>query len=146
MKYARPVSTCTKSASDLAGETAAALASASLVFKEENAYSVKLIQVAEEVYAFATDKKRQGMYTSDDGCGSEARNFYNSSGYLDELVWGGTWLFLATGNISYLGDVTDTFTSAVEKEQTTDRGVFNWNNKLPASAVMLANSPLHLEW
>lgn len=145
MTYARPVSTCTNFASDLAGETAAALASASLVFKEEKAYSVELIRVAEEVYAFANDTKNQGMYTSTNDCGAQARNYYNSSGYLDELVWGGTWLFFATGNISYLEDARDTFKAAVEKQEAMDKGVFYWNNKLPASAVMLANSLLHLE-
>ncbi|XXG60817.1 hypothetical protein AAC387_Pa04g2635 [Persea americana] len=137
MTYARPVSTCTNFASDLAGETAAALASASLVFKEEKTYSVELIRVAEEVYAFANDTKNQGMYTSTNDCGAQARNYYNSSGYLDELVWGGTWLFFATGNISYLEDARDTFKAAVEKQEAMDKGVFYWNNKLPASGVLL---------
>ncbi|XP_058099696.1 endoglucanase 10-like [Magnolia sinica] len=136
MEYPRPVSMC-KLASDLAGETAAALASASLVFKDEKAYSKELIQVAEELFAFATNEENLGRYTMDKDCGAEAQNFYNSSGYLDELVWGGTWLFFATGNDSYLRNATEMFESAMEAELTADTGVFYWNNKLPAAAVLL---------
>ena len=52
----------TKPGSDLAAETAAALAAASIVFKEEDpGYSQKLLEHAEKLYEFA-DKAR-GKYS-----------------------------------------------------------------------------------
>ncbi|KAK1311136.1 Endoglucanase 25 [Acorus calamus] len=118
MSYPRPVSTCTpSSASDLAGETVAALSAASLVFKENNTLS-------------------------SGGCGGQAREYYkyNSTGYRDELVWGGAWLFLATGNVSFLQFATENFDYA-----TTMMGgggeIFDWDNKVPAIMVLLAQIP-----
>uniref|UniRef100_A0A6N2LST2 Endoglucanase n=1 Tax=Salix viminalis TaxID=40686 RepID=A0A6N2LST2_SALVM len=109
MNYLRPVSACNETASDLAGEIVAALSAASIVFKEDTGYSVKLIQSAEKLFEVATKNDtghHQGTYTAVEDCGGEARTYYNSSGYQDELIWGGTWLFFATGNTSYLGYAT----------------------------------------
>ncbi|KAL5984602.1 hypothetical protein ACLOJK_041911 [Asimina triloba] len=138
MEYQRPVSRCTKSASDLAGETVAALASASLVFRNEKDYSEKLVQAAEELFAFATVQDNMGIYTADEKCGAEAQMFYNSSGYYDELAWAGVWLYFATGNDKYLTNATDMFKSAMQNELAADSGVFYWNNKLPAVVVLLS--------
>ncbi|KAL5982626.1 hypothetical protein ACLOJK_016701 [Asimina triloba] len=148
MEYQRPVSRCTKSASDLAGETAAALASASLVFRNEKDYSEKLVQAAEELFAFATVQDNMGIYTADEKCGAEAQMFYNSSGYYDELAWAGVWLYFATGNDTYLTNATDMFKSAMQNELAADSGVFYWNNKLPAVAVnyLLGNNPLKMSY
>ncbi|KAA8546532.1 hypothetical protein F0562_002729 [Nyssa sinensis] len=139
MNYPRPVSICDGTASDLAGEIVAALSAASLVFKEETDYSVKLAEAAEKLFELATqvDPKKQGTYTLTDACGGQARQFYNSSGYKDELVWGGTWLFFATGNNSYLGQATDMLEAAEEEEKHSEKGIFYWNNKLTANAVLL---------
>ncbi|KAJ7965418.1 Endoglucanase [Quillaja saponaria] len=138
MKYPRPVSICDSTASDLAGEIVAALSAASLVFKEDKVYSMELTKAAESLYKLVKrEDSKQGTYTAVDACGEEARKFYNSSGYKDELVWGGTWLFFATGNTSYLGDATDIFDSAESDETEFDKGIFYWNNKLTASAVLL---------
>uniref|UniRef100_A0A1D1XCA6 Endoglucanase n=1 Tax=Anthurium amnicola TaxID=1678845 RepID=A0A1D1XCA6_9ARAE len=136
MKYERPVSTCRNSATDLAGEMMAALAAASLVFSQEETYSRKLIHQAEGLFEFANMNQTHETYTANE-CGAEARNFYNSSGYLDELAWGGTWLFFATGNFSYLEYATAKFESASQAQLSADKGVFYWNNKLPATAVLL---------
>ncbi|PON76294.1 Glycoside hydrolase [Parasponia andersonii] len=141
MEYPRPVSSCDSSAaSDLAGEIVAALSAASIAFKEESDYSKKLVKTAEELFDLASrkDPSQQGTYTRLDDCGREARNFYNSSGYLDELVWGGTWLFFATGNTSHLEYATgQIFTSAQSNETSLDKGLFYWNNKFTANAVLL---------
>ncbi|CAN6584887.1 unnamed protein product [Malus baccata var. baccata] len=140
MHYDRPVSICDSTASDLAGEIIAALSAASLVFKEDNAYSGELVTAAEKLYESAVtklDPARQGAYTKVDACGGESRNFYNSSGFQDELVWGGTWLFFATGDNSYLDYATKEFKYAVANETSADKGIFFWNNKLTANAVLL---------
>ncbi|WVZ65804.1 hypothetical protein U9M48_015109 [Paspalum notatum var. saurae] len=105
--------------SDVAGETTAALAAASLVFRScDPAYSAKLLQaarkvpppdmnsahmparsilarggVARDVFHFA-DRYR-GSYS--DSLSSVACPFYCSySGYHDELLWAAAWLHLAT--------------------------------------------------
>ncbi|OVA03486.1 Glycoside hydrolase [Macleaya cordata] len=138
MTYQRPVSICRTNSSDLAGEIIAALSATSLVFKDDKAYSIELIKAAEKLFELVIrDPNKQGTYTMDDDCGGEARKFYNSSGYLDEVVWGGSWLFFATGNNSYLRYATEKFELAVNEELTLEKGVFSWNNKLAASAVLL---------
>nr|QCQ73724.1 endo-(1,4)-beta-D-glucanase [Litchi chinensis] len=125
---------------DMAGEIMAALSAASIVFKEENAYSGELIKAAEKLYDFATKNDtshEQGTYSELTSCGGDARRFYNSTGYIDELVWGGIWLSFATGNNSYLEYATDKFKAAEDEEAISDRGIFYWNNKLTATAVLL---------
>ena len=88
-----------KPGSDLAGETAAALAAISMVFRASDAaYADKLLTHAKQLYDFA-DKYR-GTY-SDAIPGAKA--FYNSwSGFNDELVWGALWLHMATKDAAYL--------------------------------------------
>lgn len=137
MVYERTVSFCKNTASDLAGEIVAALSAASLVFKEDKLYSIKLIKAAEQLYGLVYgDPRKQGMYTMDNDCGGQARSFYNSSGYLDELVWGGTWLFFATGNVTYLQYAAGNFEAAMNVELSHGKGLFDWNNKLVANAVI----------
>jgi hypothetical protein len=65
MSYARPVSFCDGSATDLAAEIVAALSSSSMVLKEDKDYSEKLVQAAENIYEAVTkeDPKKQGTYT-----------------------------------------------------------------------------------
>ncbi|XP_008791427.2 endoglucanase 6 [Phoenix dactylifera] len=85
--------------SDLAGETAAAMASASIVFRRSNpAYSHQLLSHAKQLFEFA-DKYR-GKY---DGSITVARKYYTSvSGYGDELLWAAAWLYQATNDRYYL--------------------------------------------
>ncbi|KAJ9560363.1 hypothetical protein OSB04_005523 [Centaurea solstitialis] len=140
MKPERPVFSCDETASDLAGEIIAALSAASLVFKEDEKYSTNLTKTAMELFDAVTKEEPgfvQGTYTMEDECGAQAREFYNSTGYKDELVWGGTWLFFATGNTSYLRYATEHVGMAEEEESSADKSVFYWNNKLPAIAVLL---------
>lgn len=93
--------------SDLAGETAAAMAAASMVFRRYNpAYANKLLNHAYDLFEFA-DKYR-GKY---DGSITIAQKYYRSvSGYADELLWGAAWLYKATNNqyyLNYLGNNGD---------------------------------------
>ncbi|KAJ0910339.1 putative cellulase [Helianthus annuus] len=86
--------------SDVAAETAAALAAASIVFQDsDSAYSHKLLQTAKSVFDLA-DKYR-GSYT--DSLSSVVCPFYCSySGYNDELLWGAAWIYRASQDASYL--------------------------------------------
>eukprot|EP01018_Ginkgo_biloba_P032228 Gb_26728 [translate_table: standard] len=85
--------------SDLAGETAAAMAAASIVFRNSNpAYSNELLSHAKQVFEFA-DKYR-GKY---DRSITVVKKYYGSiSGYDDELLWASTWLHEATGDDYYM--------------------------------------------
>ena len=72
---------------EVAAESAASLAAASLAFRPDDpAYADELLDHAEALYRFADNYR--GSYVN---AIPDARNFYNSfSGYEDELVWGGT--------------------------------------------------------
>lgn len=85
--------------SDLAAETAAALASGAMLFQSTDpAYAAALLDHAHALYAFA-DAYR-GKYSNSI---PQAAAFYNSwSGYQDELTWGAIWLYRATGDTTYL--------------------------------------------
>ncbi|KAL0331100.1 UNVERIFIED_CONTAM: Endoglucanase 6 [Sesamum angustifolium] len=93
--------------SDLAGETAAAMAAASIVFRRYNpSYSAELLKHAYQLFDFA-DKYR-GKY---DSSITIAQKYYRSvSGYADELLWAAAWLYKATNNeyyLNYLGNNGD---------------------------------------
>ncbi|KAE8724216.1 Endoglucanase 11 [Hibiscus syriacus] len=90
--------------SDLAGETAAAMAAASIAFKKTNPhYSHLLLHHAQELFEFG-DKYR-GKY---DGSVAVAKSYYASViGYMDELLWAAVWLFEATDKEEYLNYVVD---------------------------------------
>ncbi|OVA11613.1 Glycoside hydrolase [Macleaya cordata] len=119
--------------SDVAAETAAALAAASMVFRKvDPKYSKLLLKTAKRVMQFAITYK--GAYS--DSLGSAVCPFYCSySGYKDELLWGATWLFRATNDVSYL---------KLLKSLGTDDGVdiFSWDNKFAGSYVLLARQAL----
>ncbi|KAJ4849500.1 hypothetical protein Tsubulata_005812 [Turnera subulata] len=85
--------------SDLAGETAAAMAAASMVFRHSNpAYASELLRHAHQLFDFA-DRYR-GKY---DSSITVAQKYYRSvSGYNDELLWAAAWLYQATNNQYYL--------------------------------------------
>lgn len=128
--YERPVTQCS-ACSDLAAEMAAALASASIVFKDNKAYSQKLVHGAATLFAFS--RNQRGRYS----VGTEAATFYNSTSYWDEFIWGASWLYYATGNSSYLQLATHP-TMAKHAGAFWGGpfyGVLSWDNKLPGSQV-----------
>ncbi len=114
---------------DLAGESAAALASASIAWRSENSqYADDLLDNARQLYDFAKDNP--GKYSDSI---TQASPFYTSQGYTDELVWAATWLYKATGETSYLNDATNDF-------QYLGYWTHAWENKSYGSAVLLAEA------
>ncbi|BFZ22607.1 hypothetical protein BsWGS_25646 [Bradybaena similaris] len=99
MTMARPCQEASSSspASDIAGETAAALALGAITFKAkgEATYGTQLLTAAESLYAFA--KSSRGLFAG-------ASPFYVSSGDRDELCVAAVWLYRATRNTQYLND------------------------------------------
>ncbi|CAN1177903.1 Endoglucanase 1 [Linum perenne] len=119
--------------SDVAAETAAALAAASLVFKDSDPhYSSKLLGAAVKVFSFA-DMYR-GSYS--DSLGSVVCPFYCSySGYHDELLWGASWLHRASQNVTYLSYIqSNGHTLGAEDDDFS----FSWDDKRPGTKVLLS--------
>ncbi|MCO5583485.1 hypothetical protein L7F22_037410 [Adiantum nelumboides] len=110
---------------EVAAETAAALAAASIVFQRvDAAYSKRLLKRALMVFRFA-DRYR-ASHTG------ECPFYCTVSGYEDELLWGAAWIFKASGLSSYLRYVRKALhgTSSVNE--------FNWDNKSAGAAVLIA--------
>ncbi|XP_028801741.1 endoglucanase 9-like [Neltuma alba] len=122
-----------KPGSDVAGETAAALAAASIVFHRiDPAYSKKLMGTAQKVFQFAL--RYQGSYSS--SLGSAVCPFYCSySGYKDELLWGAAWLFRATNAVYYYNLI-----KSLGADDEPD--LFSWDNKYAGAHVLLSRRAL----
>lgn len=130
----RPAYKITKSrpGSDLAAETAAALAATSMAFKStDSQYANKLVQHAKDLYEFA-DKYR-GKYSDSI---QDAASFYKSfSGYNDELVWGAAWLYRATKNPKYLKKAEAYYAKFGMNDKPW---AFSWDEKTAGVQVLLA--------
>jgi len=130
--------------SDLAGETAAALATASIAFRPTDAaYANTLLSHAVDLYNFADTVRRK--YSE---CITDAASFYNSwSGYNDELVWGAIWLYKAKeaqtpgSGASYLTKAESYYANLSNQNQTSVKSykwTHAWDDKSYGSYVMLA--------
>jgi hypothetical protein len=116
--------------SDLAAETAAALAASSLVMRPTDAaYADELVSHAAALYRFASTVR--GKYSE---CITDAQRFYPSSRFEDELVFGALWLHRATGDALYLEDARAGYEAI--------RGVYawthSWDEKVYGASVLLA--------
>ncbi|XP_015894940.4 endoglucanase 13 [Ziziphus jujuba] len=114
--------------SDLAAETAAALAAASVAFSSSNAkYSSQLLTHSKQLFDFA--RNHVGLYQNSINV---AGAFYASSGYEDELRWAAAWLHRATNDkkyLDYLGGSGNTGGA---------RTVFSWDDKFVGVQVLAA--------
>ncbi|WP_231757938.1 glycoside hydrolase family 9 protein [Microbulbifer elongatus] len=124
--------------SDLAGETAAALAAISMVFESSDPqYSATLLDHAKQLYSFADNYR--GKYSD---CITDATAFYNSwSGYNDELVWGAAWLYRATGDQSYLDKANSYYDNLSTEPQSPVRSykwTHAWDDKGYGSYVLMS--------
>ncbi|XP_047075919.1 endoglucanase 5-like [Lolium rigidum] len=91
--------------SEVAAETAAAMAAASVVFRNagDAHYAHLLLHHAQQLFEFA-DKYRGRYHESV----RVVKSFYpSSSGYKDELLWAALWLHRATGSRRYLDYAVD---------------------------------------
>ncbi|XP_070208106.1 uncharacterized protein [Littorina saxatilis] len=116
--------------SDVAGQTAAALAAGAVVFRDKGGsvgseYAKVLLDTAEDIYRFASNSL--GLYTDSVIIGPTK---YRSTGYSDELCLAAAWLHKATGRDTYLTDakahVTDSWAWALD-----------WNSKTILCQIML---------
>jgi hypothetical protein len=116
--------------SDLAGESAAALAAASILFSDDATFSAACLEAAVDLYNLA-DQYR-AIYTASIPAAS---GYYDSfSGYGDELAWSAIWLYKATGDESY-------HTAAVAHWNEFGLGnavQFSWDDKSAGCFVLFA--------
>lgn len=142
MSYPRQVESAA-SGPDLAGEMAAALAAASIVFRDDVAYSKKLVKGATTLFKFARDFGKRTPYSRGK---ANIEPFYNSTGYYDEYMWGAAWMYYATGNSSYLALATNPGLPKNSKAffGIPDLSVLSWDNKLPAAQLLLTRMRIFL--
>ncbi|XP_045801869.1 endoglucanase 14-like isoform X2 [Trifolium pratense] len=114
--------------SDLAAETAAALAAASIAFRSvDKNYASSMLLHAIQLFDFANNY--QGIYHNSI---TPAAKTYSSSGYKDELVWAAAWLHRASRlkkYLDYLGGAGDTGGA---------RTMFNWDDKYVGAQILVA--------
>ncbi|MEV4218948.1 glycoside hydrolase family 9 protein [Nonomuraea sp. NPDC049725] len=123
--------------SDLAGETAAAMAASSIVFRPTDpAYADKLVTHAKQLYSFADTVRKK--YSE---CITDAQGYYNSwSGFTDELVWGAIWLYRATDDPAFLTKAESTYDSLGTEPQTSIKSykwTIAWDDKSYGAYVLL---------
>ncbi|KAK6132846.1 hypothetical protein DH2020_033409 [Rehmannia glutinosa] len=123
--------------SEVAAETAAAMAAASIVFRRINPhYSHLLLEHAQQLFEFA-DKFRGNYDISIEA----AKIYYTSiSGYTDELLWAALWLYKATHNITY-------FNYAIQNAESfggTTWAIteFSWDVKFAGAQILAAMLPM----
>ncbi|GAB2274229.1 Esterase/lipase/thioesterase [Dionaea muscipula] len=119
--------------SDVAGETAAALAAASMVFKDSDpSYSTRLLHTAMRMFYFADTYR--GSYS--DSLNSVVCPFYCSySGYHDELLWGASWIHRASRNTSYL---TYIHSNGQNMRANDENYSFSWDDKTAGTKILLS--------
>ncbi|KAG6608589.1 Endoglucanase 24, partial [Cucurbita argyrosperma subsp. sororia] len=117
---------------DVAAETAAAMASASLVYKKTDpTYSDLLLKHAEELFSFADEHR--GLYSTSI---PKVQTYYNSTGYGDELLWAASWLYHATEDETYLNYVSGDNGRLYAKWGSPTW--FSWDDKHAATQVLLS--------
>lgn len=105
-------------ASDICGLTAAALAQMTLNYRSINStYAEKCLSTAKKIYSLG--KKKLGT-----GRSNELNDFYNSSGYYDDLSWGALWIYLATNDSAFL----DESISLIGLSEKSMDGALGWDN------------------
>jgi endoglucanase len=144
----RPSYTC--NASCVLADTAATLAMGSIIFS-----NATYLQHAKDLYSVADSVQSDASYTA-------ANGFYDSfSGFWDELIWAGVWLYLATNDSSYLAKA-ESYVPNLEKEgyNATDpikyKWTQSWDDKHYGALLLLAritNKPeyvtfmeMYLDW
>jgi len=128
MTMARPAYKidASKPGSDVAMETAAAMAAGYLAFKDINAtYANTLLEHAKQLWEFGM--KYKGKYSNSV---SAAAGFYTSNNYTDELCWGSLWMYQATNDSKYLAEAEKLF----DPEPAWG---FSWDEKTIGNQVLL---------
>jgi hypothetical protein len=111
--------------SDVAGQTSAALAIASIIFQDTDpTYAATCLTHARQLFTFGDTYR--GTYP--------VNGFYPSGSYLDDLTWAATWLYIKTGDTTYLTKAK----SYMPIGSLGGHWMHNWDDVSYGSALKLA--------
>jgi hypothetical protein len=102
------------------GEMAAALAAGYCALQGKSDKVDDYLKHAKNIFAIADAEQSDDEYMA-----SDAKNFYKSSHYYDELFWAANWLYKATGDKEYLDKATG-YIPSLGKELGTDELKYSW--------------------
>ena len=119
---ARAILASSDGCSAVFGEMAAALAAGSCALKDRIDQSKidDYIAHAENIFKLADASKSNDVYND-----SNASGFYRSSHFYDELFYAANWLYIATGEQSYL-DKAKSYIPNLDKELGSDELKYTW--------------------
>jgi hypothetical protein len=133
--------------STVSAEGAAALAAAALIFKDTDpTYSATCLRHAKELFNFADTTRSDKGYTQAAGC------YDSNSGFIDELTWASIWIYMASGDKTYL-DKAESFEPQWQRENQSTMLKFTWglcwDDKIAGCYLLLARltgKPLYKEY
>lgn len=102
------------------GEMAAALAAGAAALEGRSDKTDEYISHAVNMFEMADSAKSDIDYN-----GSDASGFYRSSHFYDELFWAANWLYIATGEQTYLDKATS-YIPNLGKELGSDELKYSW--------------------
>lgn len=119
---ARATLSASEGCSAVFGEMAAALAAGccALKGKVDSAKLDDYLAHAENIFKFADASKSNDVYNK-----SDASGFYRSSHFYDDLFYAANWLYMATGDSSYL-DKAAGYVPNLDKELGLDEMKYTW--------------------
>ncbi|KAJ3145366.1 hypothetical protein HDU89_007119 [Geranomyces variabilis] len=131
--YCEGSPTVNKGCTDIAGDYAAALASAAIVLRATDpVFADKCLSAAKTIFAFG--QKYNGTYqnaaTHPERGWANYREWYASNSVTDETALAATWLHIATGDATYL----QTAQAALAK---ADFPEYSWADKGIAAAILV---------
>ncbi|XP_074338025.1 endoglucanase 24-like [Apium graveolens] len=126
-------------ASDVAGETAAALAASSMAFRSyDPGYAETLLRTATRVFDYADHYR--GAYSDNANIRDGVCPFYcDFDGYQDELLWGAAWLRRASQDGSYLSYIQNNGKTFGADDNINE---FGWDNKHAGLNVLVSKEVL----
>ncbi|KAJ6716849.1 ENDO-14-BETA-GLUCANASE [Salix koriyanagi] len=126
-------------ASDVAGETAAALAASSMAFRSSDpGYAETLLRNAIKAFQFADSYR--GAYSDNSNIRDGACPFYcDFDGYQDELLWGAAWLRRASSDDTYLSYLQNNGKTLGADDNINE---FGWDNKHAGLNVLVSKEVL----
>ncbi|KAF2322823.1 hypothetical protein GH714_031102 [Hevea brasiliensis] len=122
-------------ASDVAGETAAALAASSMALRSSDpGYADTLLRNAIKAFQFADNYR--GAYSDNSNIRDGVCPFYcDFDGYQDELLWGAAWLRRASYDDTYLSYIESNGRTLGADDNINE---FGWDNKHAGLNVLVS--------
>ncbi|QRV78636.1 endoglucanase [Ceratobasidium sp. AG-Ba] len=118
--------------SEILGESAAALAATSVIFKDKDQeYSKKLIDHAIDLYTRATTYQGSYMKSTHPNL-QTVKEWYPSSIFTDELAWSAAWIYVASGDETYRTRADEWIAQSSSHNQE-----YSWDEKLPGAYALL---------